>query len=269
MQNGPVIGALVMASLVDRLRFETLPPNTVYAPDDTVLTSTSSQHCIVVYGWGQDATTGVRFWRVQNSYGTDWSDGGVGRIARGTLERDWRSVSTPPRACVAPAVTTTALQNSTSSSTTTTPAATPAPAACIYPPATGGANYYATDYDTSPSSNGSNTTSYHQHNHYYYFPNFAIDHGMMAVRHRADDALPVDDGNNKQEEERQLIAIPNGAIIAIAAASAMLIVAILFAIIRPLRQMRAEGQFETRPVIMAPFFTTRVPPLNYNLPYYW
>ncbi len=39
------------------------------------------------------------------SAGTSWADGGVGRIGFGTLEHNWRSVSTPRRACDASCVT--------------------------------------------------------------------------------------------------------------------------------------------------------------------
>ena len=97
MQSGPVIGVLTLPNIADRERFQTLQPDTIFVPGSA--TVAPSYHCLVVYGWGEDESTGVRFWRVQNSYGRGWSDGGVGRIARGTLERDWRSVSTHQRAC--------------------------------------------------------------------------------------------------------------------------------------------------------------------------
>ncbi len=95
MQSGPVIGVLAMATVADRLRFQTLPPDAVFSPDTEV--TEPSYHCLVAYGWG--IRNGVRFWRVQNSYGKTWSDGGFGLIGLGTLERDWRSVSTPSRPC--------------------------------------------------------------------------------------------------------------------------------------------------------------------------
>ena len=99
MQNGPVIGVLETRSNADRMRFEALDADTIFIPIhlDPLVGGNEGYHCIVVYGWGVES--GIHFWRVQNSYGTDWANRGVGRIIRGTLERNWRSVSTPSRPC--------------------------------------------------------------------------------------------------------------------------------------------------------------------------
>lgn len=114
MQSGPVVAVLRLTNAIDRFRFGALPPHTVFVPDLRETATEPMLHCIVVYGWGQDPVTGLHFWRVQNSYGPTWSDAGFGRIARGTLERNWRAVSTRPHPCL----------NNLS-----------AAAPCIYPPA--------------------------------------------------------------------------------------------------------------------------------------
>jgi hypothetical protein len=295
MQNGPVIGVLVMANLAERIRFETLPRNTVYVPDlEVPLHPTSAvQHCIVVYGWGQDSATSVRFWRVQNSYGMLWSDDGVGRIARGTVERDWRSVSTPPRACLPPASSDTnnisnhhddsnvsssssssssSIINSSSSSssaasattTTTTSTAdvflnqtTPLPqthpssydayypraAFCIYPPRVG---YATTDYDdddllpvNANNNNNSSSTqlkpSEQKGHYYYYFPDFGM-HDKRFKRLQADDII------NMAAPSKKLLAMPNEVILVVTIASSLLIAAIIYAFIRPLRPSQLQQQ---------------------------
>ena len=205
MQNGPVIAVLALANLMERLRFETLQPNTVFSPNEAA-SPPSSLHCIVVYGWGQDGATGVRFWRVQNSYGPEWSDGGVGRIARGTLERDWRSVSTPSRRCAAAPTNSSSAGNSSG--------------ACIYPPAWEDPTY-AADYDNTT------TVAPPQQHNYYYYPNFDLEKAKARYLHLH--PLPL------AQAPAPLLAISNEIIIVISVASSLVIGGILFAIIKPLR----------------------------------
>lgn len=95
LQNGPLIAVLEFGSLSDVLAFDVLRAGAVFTP--TLTTAPVGHHCIVVYGWGADG-----YWLVQNSYGSTWADHGVGRIKFGTLERSWRGVSTPAKACNAP-----------------------------------------------------------------------------------------------------------------------------------------------------------------------
>ena len=43
-------------------------------------------HAVKIYGWGVDKTTGTPFWRVANSWGSDWGENGSFRIVRGSNE---------------------------------------------------------------------------------------------------------------------------------------------------------------------------------------
>jgi hypothetical protein len=99
MRNGPVLAVLAFPSNDDLIDFSNLGPGQVFIPSSYEDAAAVSYHCIVVYGWGT-SEDGQEFWSVQNSYGTDWGDYGVGRVAVGTLERNWRSVSTPRSECV-------------------------------------------------------------------------------------------------------------------------------------------------------------------------
>ena len=110
MTNGPVVAVLELGTEEDMRRF------TAYASDSDIFYANSgsnaARHCIMVYGWGQDDYTGAQFWKVQNSYGLSWGNQGRGKIARGTLEHEWRSFYAtqppPPKAQPAIAVSTPA-----------------------------------------------------------------------------------------------------------------------------------------------------------------
>ena len=100
MQNGPVLAVLAFPTDSDLIKFRKLGPHHVFVPSSHTDAAAVSYHCIVVYGWGT-GEDGQAFWRVQNSYGHEWGDYGLGRVGFGTLERNWRSVSTPRSECVA------------------------------------------------------------------------------------------------------------------------------------------------------------------------
>lgn len=41
---------------------------------------------MLAYGWGEDAKTGEKYWKVLNSWGKNWGEEGHFRIRRGTDE---------------------------------------------------------------------------------------------------------------------------------------------------------------------------------------
>lgn len=41
-------------------------------------------HAVLLYGWGEE--NGVKYWEVQNSWGTGWGDSGMFKIKRGVDE---------------------------------------------------------------------------------------------------------------------------------------------------------------------------------------
>jgi len=43
---------------------------------------TAIDHCITLVGWGVDNSTGAPFWRIKNSWGTDWGENGYYRLYR-------------------------------------------------------------------------------------------------------------------------------------------------------------------------------------------
>jgi C1A family cysteine protease len=43
----------------------------------------SSNHAVVIVGYGVDAKTGLQYWKVRNSWGINWGEQGYFRIQRG------------------------------------------------------------------------------------------------------------------------------------------------------------------------------------------
>jgi len=51
-------------------------------------------HSVVIVGWGVDATTGTKYWKVRNSYGEKWGMNGDFLVRRGENDFGIESEST-------------------------------------------------------------------------------------------------------------------------------------------------------------------------------
>jgi len=45
-------------------------------------------HCVTLVGYGVDATSGTKFWRIKNSWGPDWGEQGFYRLIKGNNQPD-------------------------------------------------------------------------------------------------------------------------------------------------------------------------------------
>jgi len=53
-----------------------------------------TNHAVVAVGWGVDAKTGVKYWKLKNTWGLRWGENGYFRIRRGTNECGVESMAT-------------------------------------------------------------------------------------------------------------------------------------------------------------------------------
>ena len=102
--NGPVVSVITMndQDFANFSKNSYIKNGIVFVPSHITSPKSTSRHCLMVYGWGQDQVTGLNYWLVQNSWGEAWADGGTARILRGMnwLETEWRGVYTTPRPCI-------------------------------------------------------------------------------------------------------------------------------------------------------------------------
>ena len=102
--NGPVV-AILDVSNTDFEYFSQIQNGDIFVPDLVNWRSNPnvnfSRHCIMVYGWGRDAKTGLNFWYIKNSWGKSWGINGRARIVRGYnwVENEWEGLSTRERLC--------------------------------------------------------------------------------------------------------------------------------------------------------------------------
>ena len=96
-ENGPTVAVISFRSAVDFKNFATpefLKGGRVFMPSAYLAPGFLTRHCVVVLGWGVDELSGHNYWLIQNSYGSQWADGGFARVLRGAdlLEGDWRGL---------------------------------------------------------------------------------------------------------------------------------------------------------------------------------
>ena len=213
MRNGPVLAVLALPTDDDMIEFSKLGAGQVFIPssyeDDTAV----SYHCIVAYGWGA-SEDGQEFWRVQNSYGTEWGDRGVGRVGVGTLERNWKSVSTPRSECVAsmdqlcilpPLLPAAADEDALSLGVMLSAMMT------LWP------NADASQNNTYNIHNGNKTwATYYYNNYYRNFNVTALNNYYKLIMHY-----------------RTISTMPNSAVLGVTMVSAFVIVCLLFMFITP------------------------------------
>jgi hypothetical protein len=207
MRNGPVIAVLALPTDDDIIKFSKLGAGKIFIPSSYDDDSAVAYHCIVAYGWGI-GEDGQEFWRVQNSYGTRWGDYGVGRVGIGTLERNWKSVSTPRGECVA------SMEQ-----------------LCILPPLLPAAD--DEDALTLGAVVGAmvtfittQNTTYHNNSwSTYYYNNYYRNFNVTKLNNYYKDTLTV--------HYRTISTMPNSAVVGVTMVSAIVIVCVLFMFITP------------------------------------
>ena len=58
------------------------PPGTIYRTEDCVQPKAMLNHAMVIVGFGKDEKTGQKYWKIKNSWGDKWCEGGYIRVAR-------------------------------------------------------------------------------------------------------------------------------------------------------------------------------------------
>lgn len=55
----------------------------IFQPSGCPTSLSSTNHAVVIVGYGVDATTNIPYWKVRNSWGPNWGESGYFRIRRG------------------------------------------------------------------------------------------------------------------------------------------------------------------------------------------
>jgi len=78
LQTGPVSVAVVATSVA----FDNYVSGIITASANCPTAVSLLDHAIVVVGYGVDAVTGQKYWKVRNSWGTSYGEGGYMRLDR-------------------------------------------------------------------------------------------------------------------------------------------------------------------------------------------
>jgi cathepsin L len=87
-----LISALVLAPVAATIQVSTTSAGDFFYYSSGIMNATdpnicgpSTNHAILVTGYGVNATTGEAYWIIKNSWGTGWGVNGYGQISRTTL----------------------------------------------------------------------------------------------------------------------------------------------------------------------------------------
>ena len=218
MRNGPVLAVLALPTDADAMEFRNLGAGQIFIPSTYADGAAVAYHCIVAYGWGVSETDGQEFWRVQNSYGVQWGDNGVGRVGVGALERNWKSVSTPRVECVA------------SMNQSCLPPLLPAADALSIDGVLDAIIMLWPSFADAFAGASQNNT-YHNGNKtweratYYYYNNYYRNFNVTKLNNYYKDTLIM--------HYRTITTMPNSAVLGVTMVSAIVIVCLLFMFITP------------------------------------
>ena len=78
LQQGPVfIGINAKTSAFASYKSGVINLSSSSCPPDAI------DHAVTLVGYGRDSRTGIDYWKIKNSWSTNWGEGGYVRMARG------------------------------------------------------------------------------------------------------------------------------------------------------------------------------------------